>query len=316
MTIRPIEPGEIATFAALPGQADRNADVRDYVTQMVADSAMRPAWCFVAERGGEAAGAAALWTLPGEMVPLDVVLVEAPWHEPDLATGTHLLRKVLDIARDLGAGTIGHVLDDPPAWPQWQRFPERRVELLERLGFVRMRESLRVAWRGVRAPAVPDRLAYRTLDEVGEAAFVAAIARVSEGTLDQEIQTERGAKGADVAAGELFELLHKLEHDPAWWQLAYTPADDLVGLVMPAKAPSAAVIGYIGVVPEFRGRRYVDDLLALTTATLRNAGFDRVVADTDLRNAPMAAAFHRAGYATFGTRREYQVDLARPGTTS
>jgi RimJ/RimL family protein N-acetyltransferase len=32
-------------------------------------------------------------------------------------------------------------------------------------------------------------------------------------------------------------------------------------------------------------------------------------ADTDLANAPMAAAFERAGYTRFATRREFEVDL-------
>ena len=34
-----------------------------------------------------------------------------------------------------------------------------------------------------------------------------------------------------------------------------------------------------------------------------------VRADTDLSNAPMAAAFERAGYSRFATRREYEFPL-------
>ena len=71
---------------------------------------------------------------------------------------------------------------------------------------------------------------------------------------------------------------------------------------------------YVGVVPEMRGRGYVDDLLAAGTATLldvRSKGGDEkpLRADTDVANAPMAAAFERAGWARFARRREYGVDL-------
>ena len=67
-------------------------------------------------------------------------------------------------------------------------------------------------------------------------------------------------------------------------------------------------IGYIGVVPSQRGRGYVDDLLARGTAILRHDVPDIVIrADTDLANAPMAAAFERAGYERFATRREYEL---------
>ena len=62
-------------------------------------------------------------------------------------------------------------------------------------------------------------------------------------------------------------------------------------------------------VPEQRGKGYVDDLMVQVTRTRNLAGYDRIVADTDLRNAPMAAAFGRAGYAPFGTRKEFAIEL-------
>jgi ribosomal protein S18 acetylase RimI-like enzyme len=53
---------------------------------------------------------------------------------------------------------------------------------------------------------------------------------------------------------------------------------------MPARNATSAVINFIGVVPEHRGKGYVDDLLAEGTATLHAAGAERVRADTDTRN--------------------------------
>ena len=95
-------------------------------------------------------------------------------------------------------------------------------------------------------------------------------------------------------------------------ELAYDkPEGDLVGLIMPARNPTSPVIDYIGVVPERRGEGYVDDLLARGTATLLSAGAERIRADTDTANAPMADAFRRAGYAEFARRREYEAYLSR-----
>ena len=82
---------------------------------------------------------------------------------------------------------------------------------------------------------------------------------------------------------------------------------------MTARNPTPAVINFIGVVPEHRGRGYVDDLLAEGTAALHAAGAEYVRADTDTRNLPMAAAFGRAGYAEFAQRREYGTKLAPLG---
>jgi len=86
-------------------------------------------------------------------------------------------------------------------------------------------------------------------------------------------------------------------------------ADALVGLVMPACAPSMGTIGYVGVVPERRGQGYVDDLLSRGTATLLRTDPPVLRADADLDNLPMAAAFSRGGWHRIGTRREYELRL-------
>ena len=83
---------------------------------------------------------------------------------------------------------------------------------------------------------------------------------------------------------------------------------------MPAEPPGFLTLFYVGVVPEMRGRGYVDDLLATGTAILPDAraagGTEKPLrVDTDVANAPMAAAFSRAGWTRFAEKREYAVDL-------
>jgi ribosomal protein S18 acetylase RimI-like enzyme len=309
-----VRAADLDRFVEAGGVARHREEVRQYVQSMLDAGSMRPEWCFVIEEGGSSLGRVALWTLPGMDEPLDLVLLDVPREDPSI--GAHLLADVLERARSLGAREIGHVLDAPPMWPQWQDSLDRRAGLLERVGFALRRETSRFEWRRENGlPAVARRLDFRTLDEVGEEAFVGAIERVSEGTLDREIQDERDELGPAEAARQFFELERKLEYDPAWCRLAYAPDGGLVGLVMPARNPTSAVINYIGVVPEHRGRGYVDDLLVEGTAALHAAGAEHVRADTDTRNLPMAAAFRRAGYAEFAKRREYGVKLAPPGAT-
>ena len=315
MRTHTVRAAELNRFVEAGGAASHRKEVRQYVQSMFDAGSMRPEWCFVIEEGGRSLGRVALWTLPGMDEPLDLVLLDVPWK--DLSAGECLLADVLERARSFGAREIGHVLDAPPMRPQWQDSPDRRVELLERVGFTLRRETSRFEWRReIGLPAAAGRLDFRALDEVGEEAFVEAIERVSEGTLDREIQDERDELGPAEAAREFFELERKLEYEPAWCQLAFAPDGGLVGLVMPARNPTSAVINYIGVVPEHRGRAYVDDLLAAGTAALHAAGAERVRADTDTHNLPMAAAFRRAGYAEFAKRREYGVKLAPTGATT
>ena len=309
-SIRSTSADELDLFVEAGGASRHHQEIRQYAESMFAAGSMRPEWCFVLEEEGRSLGRVALWTLPSMSEPLDLVLLDLRWEEDHQTTGERLLRRVLDEARDLGAREVGHVLDAPPMWPQWQDRPKERAGILERAGFTVERETIRFGWKNGNAPpSVPGRLAFRTLEEVGEAAFVDAVVRVSEGTLDREIRSEREEHGPEKAGREFFEMESNLEHDPSWWRLAYTSEGDLAGLIMASRNPTSPVIGYIGVVPEHRGRGYVDDLLATGTDILRSAGAEQVRADTDIHNAPMAAAFRRAGYVEFATRREYGVDL-------
>lgn len=77
--------------------------------------------------------------------------------------------------------------------------------------------------------------------------------------------------GAQQAAEEFFEDAGRVEHDPSSWRLAYAPNGELAGLVIPAEPPGFLTLFYVGVVPEMRGRGYVDDLLAAGTTALIEA---------------------------------------------
>jgi RimJ/RimL family protein N-acetyltransferase len=191
--------------------------------------------------------------------------------------------------------------------------------LLERNGFALARETRRFEWRnvhemaGVTPARMPARLILRALEEVGADAFVAAIARVTDGTLDRRLRQRQEQLGPAGAARELFELVQALGYEPGWWQLAYTTTGEFAGLIMPAKGggEGEAFIGYIGVTPEQRGHGYAGELLAQATALLQASGVTTIAADTDTGNTPMANAFRGVGYIQFATRCEYFLDPTR-----
>jgi ribosomal protein S18 acetylase RimI-like enzyme len=308
MRIRAIYADELDLFVEAGG-AGHHDEVRKYIESMFVAGAMRPEWCFVIE-AERSLGRVALWGLPGADRPLALVLLDVPWGEEYLTAGVPLLRDVLHRARALGAEEIEHVIDSPPMYPQFQYQQERRSELLEVLGFALKRETVRFEWRGERSPVVSGRLVFRTLEEVGEEVFISAMAMVSEGTLDRRIQAERVRLGPGQAARAFFDDARCVRHESSWWQLAYTAHGDLVGLVMPAEPPGFLTIFYVGVVPGLRGQGYVDDLLAAGTEILIEVGRKPLRADTDISNAPMAAAFGRAGWDEFAKRREYGLEFS------
>jgi RimJ/RimL family protein N-acetyltransferase len=314
MHIRPLEIDELDLFVEAAGSPETHNEVEQYLENMFAAGSMRREWCFVAlDKNDRPLGRVAFWALPGMEKPFALVLLDVAWKDDTRYVGTRVLEDVLDRARSLGAGEIEHVIDAPPMAPQFQSHQERRIELLESVGFELRRETARFEWHGEKSPLEPGRLSFRTLEETGEEAFVDAMMRVSEGTLDRAIREERDRLGPRQAAREFFQDAQRVKYDPSWWRLAYAPGRELAGLIMPAEPPGFLTIFYIGVVPTMRGQGFVDDLLISGTATLldsREKSEKPLIVDTDVANAPMAAAFERAGWTRFAVRREYVMDLA------
>ena len=75
-----------------------------------------------------------------------------------------------------------------------------------------------------------------------------------------------------------------------------TADGELVGLTVASRNYADPVIGYVAVLPEHRGRGYSYDLLVEATHLLVAEGADRIIANTDVTNLPMAATFAKAGY--------------------
>jgi ribosomal protein S18 acetylase RimI-like enzyme len=70
--------------------------------------------------------------------------------------------------------------------------------------------------------------------------------------------------------------------------------------------PSGPCVGFIGVLPEHRGRGYAYDLLAECTHFLAERGAEFVAAATDQGNFPMAANFAKAGFPVVKERFNFE----------
>jgi hypothetical protein len=88
---------------------------------------------------------------------------------------------------------------------------------------------------------------------------------------------------------------------------ATVPRTTRCGYVQSATAEDGhALLAEIGVVQSRRGYRYVDDLLAYGTLAALRSGATLLLSDTDQDNHPMRAAFARAGYVEFASRRDFR----------
>lgn len=298
----------LSTSAASPYQQQ----LHDYAESLVQQECTRPEWCLLALQAGAPVARAALWAMPGQPVPTDVVLIDTDWDEEELATGRAVLARVHELAAELDADALSHSVDSPPGAPQYQDNDEARIRLLEGAGYELLRDGLRWTYPGSASQGARPgySLEFRPLPDVGADTFVNAIAATYEGTRDSWITRSIDERGRLGAAQADFVDYQGMEHLPEWWELAYADDGALAGVTMAARNPSTAVIAYVGVVPDQRGRGLATELVRRGTERLLEGGATEIRGDCDRDNVGMVKAFERAGYQQFARRRTYHRAIA------
>jgi ribosomal protein S18 acetylase RimI-like enzyme len=296
-------------FLAVSAVSQYQPQLRAYAESLLERWSTRPEWCLLGLDGDRPAARAALWASPGQAVPTDVVLIETDWSE--LSAGRALLARLHDLARELGSEGLSHHVDGPPAPPQYQENEEERVRLLEDADYGLLRDGLRWRYAGSQEAPPVSTLVFRSLPDVGEDVFVSAIASTYPGTPDSWLKRNIDGHGLRGAAQADFRLEQEgTDHPPEWWELAYTEDGELAGVIMPARNPSAAVIAYVGVVPERRGRGLAQQLIRRGTQRLIESGVADIRGDCDRDNVAMVKAFARSGFEQFARRRSFYLALA------
>jgi RimJ/RimL family protein N-acetyltransferase len=302
----------VDAFLSVSARSRYQPQLAEYLASLLEGGFTKPGWCLVGHEAGRPVARAALWALPDHAVPTDVVLIDADWDEEDLAAGRSLLSGVHELALADGADALTHHVDTPPGPPQYQENDEARVRLRSRSGYELLRDGLRWRYSG----AVPEdgrdapSLVFRPVSDVGEKAFVEAIAATYQGTRDSWLLATIEERGLLGAAQADFLDYRRLEHVSEWWELAYTEDGALAGAIIGARTPRQAVVAYVGVVPEQRGRGLAARLVRRATEQLLASGAEEIGGDCDRDNIAMVKAFERAGFAQVARRRTYRRQLA------
>lgn len=253
----------------------------------------RPEWLWVALRGDRLVARVAWWAIEAGRPPYAMDIFDTE----DTDTGVQLLRTAM-----AGMPDTQYIRFVPP---DWRASPAPWLEALERTGARLFVERLRLQWSaGTPIPEPSGRLRFRPVGERAE--LVDLLTRVLDGTLDAHSRRDlEEMTPHQVAAAQYDEEFPGYKGPRAWWRIATTLDGEPVGFVIPSRNAYNAIIAYIGVVPEHRGRGYAGEVLAEGTRILAAEGVPRIRAATDLGNVPMARAFARLGYDTL----EHQVDM-------
>jgi GNAT superfamily N-acetyltransferase len=299
-------------FALLANQSINTVTVERFADYLES-GAYRHEWTWVAEDGDRILALAVWWGMEGSNHPFAIdglyfdesAAVEGSSPVP---LWTALIRAMTSTIPPEAEQPEYHIFL-PNGWrdqPEVVAALEPRLAAAAAAGLSGTTERLRYEW------TTDDELLARStrlrFEPAGDEAFLAVFRQVMEGSLDAATARAVARIGVEGAAKEELEIYTSMPGDRDWWRLAYDDAGELIGFAIPSANNGGPVVGYLGALPEHRGHGYSDDLLAEIThvlAELIQRGVvkgDRIRADTDLTNKPMAAAFERAGYRNFAVR--------------
>ncbi|MEV7603596.1 GNAT family N-acetyltransferase [Kitasatospora sp. NPDC089797] len=313
MTVRPTEAADLDRILPLITPDPGVALTADTYRSRLATGEYRPEWTWTARHtpDGPPLALAVWWGDPDDGLPsaLDGVFVHPSVRSA--ADRTDLAARLLTTAHTAYATAGADTAPDyhlmlPGDWrdrPDTAAAVAWRRDAAGRAGLPVSLERLRFEWTppaGVPEPSGRLLLQPEPDDEV----FVELFRRVLVDTLDTDTRKEAERLGAEAQArADVAFYRDTMPGDRSWWRVARTPGGEPVGFGIPSRNHAAPVVGYLGVLPEHRGHHYADDILAgITRILATEAAATRILADTDLTNTPMAAAFARTGYRNTSRR--------------
>ncbi|MFE2724263.1 GNAT family N-acetyltransferase [Kitasatospora sp. NPDC059327] len=289
------DPSGLDRALAYPADGPVPALTAEKIREELAENRMRPEWIWFAQDEDGGILARALWWGRADSerpIALDCLQVRAGVADP-AAVATALL----EAGHTAFGNRPGYNLSLPRGWrdePELAEAVAWRRRAGERAGLTREIERLRYEWTPEGGTAEPTgRLVFR---EGTDEEFLEAFVRLSRDSLDLATQNELLTMDAEQLAREDFDFYLNCPGERSWWRLAELPDGTPAGMAIPSATPYHRNVGYLGVVPEQRGRGLIDEILGEITRFHAAAGAERITATTDTVNAPMAAAFDRAGY--------------------
>ncbi|MEV0535398.1 GNAT family protein [Kitasatospora sp. NPDC050463] len=289
------DPTDLDRALAYPADGPVPALTAEKVREELAENRIRPEWIwFAQDEDGEILARALWWGRADSERPIALDCLQVRAGVADPAT---VATALLEAGHAAFGNLPGYNMSLPRGWRDQPELAEAvawRRRAAERAGLTREIERLRYEWTPESGTAEPTgRLVFR---EGTDEEFLDAFARLSQDSLDLATQNELLTMDAEQLAREDFDFYLSCPGERSWWRLAHLPDGTPAGMAIPSATPYHRNVGYLGVVPEQRGRGLIDEILAEITRFHATAGAERITATTDTVNAPMAAAFDRAGY--------------------
>lgn len=131
------------------------------------------------------------------------------------------------------------------------------------------------------------KLSFKAIDSNEEELLVDLFIRAARDNRDSTVLKEIEEKGLKKGSRDFFLELKETDYERDLWVIAYYNNEPAGFVIIQRLTDSDAGIGYIGVVPEYRGNHFSEDLLYRAINLSCQYGIRKLIADIDVENHPM-----------------------------
>jgi GNAT superfamily N-acetyltransferase len=267
-----------------------------HLSRLLESACTKPEWIVLGFAGGTLAASLVL-AAPSEFnLPLEII-----WVHGDLDEGIdsfQLFQMAIERARALGAGELYCTIPED----------SEDAAFISKMHFRRWRKVVRFKFAG---PFNSGVWSYRSA-EVGRfarAEIVNLIEKTSECSSDGQIEFYRRQLGGIGDAEWTLQMVESTSYDPRWWRVAVGPDGQMLGIILSALVFGELTVGFLGVVPKYRGRSVASFLLAESWSVMKLQGHSTLCAEADERNLAMHRALTKSQFSRQWIKQEWRLEL-------
>jgi ribosomal protein S18 acetylase RimI-like enzyme len=140
------------------------------------------------------------------------------------------------------------------------------------------------------------------------------VAKTSERCSDSQIELYRQRLGGMADAEMTLRMMESTRYDPRWWRVALCQEGNTVGIVFPVVAFGEATIGFVGIIPEHRGRNVATFLFSEAWSVIKQHGYASLSAEADERNVSMHRALTKSQFNRSSRKQEWRLEIGGQGS--
>jgi len=260
-------------------------------------SCTKSSWIIFNLWRGVLAQALVLLTHPGCAIPLECIRL--PGQRANGPTDSRLLQLGIDCAKKCGARQLFYSASEGIS----------EEERIRDLGFFRWRKLYCYESADHLIASVSD--GYRTVEArlFSRAEIISLIEQASESCDDSQTKYFQYSMGNSADANLTLETMELAPHDPSWWLVALGSDEKKVGLILPVLNYGELTIGFVGVLPAYRGRGVASYLLRQLFPMLHRWGYPSISAEVDQRNGSMQRALSKSGFRLTCRKQEWRLTI-------